>query len=371
VLERPPRHPHGRPATHRHAHRVLGEAVGGAEGRRFQPARRERVEEGADGVRLDWLGGAHHHLERREVPGAPLLRRGLPRREHVSEVRRRGVRGADAAHHLEPDRRAPDEGERREQPQAAVAMQRAEDAADQAEVMEVGNPDDGARVGAAVELGGIAIELVGEVAVRDHHAARRPGRTGRVLENRQIVGRWARQRDLPARRLERVGHEPVQLRPAGSRLEHEVAQASERACPMVDVVGQRVPRPRVARERGEAREIGAGPHRIRRRDRDGDDAGHQATGQRGDELQRRQVDEHDAIAGLEARRPEEVRRHAPRRLAQPLSGQPAFILSVVVDEREQHVGRGARGALGQSMDDRRGHGHGGKYQPRFVRTTSP
>ena len=238
-------------------------------------------------------------------------------------------------------------------------MERAEDAADQAEVVEVRDPDDGARVGTAAELGGVAIELMGEVAVRDHHAAGRPGRTGGVLEDRQIVGPGSRQGDVLARRLEGVGDDPGQLRPAGGRLEDEVAQAAERARPMIEVVGQRVPRPRVARERGEPCEIGAGPHRIGRRDRDGDHARHQATGQRGDELQRRQVDEHDAIAGPEACRPEEMRCHSTRGLVQPRGGQPALVLPVVVDERDQHVGGSAGGALDQSIDDRRGHGHGG------------
>ena len=165
-----------------HHQRALGEAVAGIERLTAESARRKGLAEGVDRLGPHRLGAVEGQRPAREIERGPLLRRGLPHAEFVGEVGAAADGGPVFRDGLEPPQRLLQEGDRRHEHVELAAIERHENSADQAHVVEARQPKH-ARL-APRDLEGLhdPQRVVEQVFVREHHALRRAGRAARVLQ---------------------------------------------------------------------------------------------------------------------------------------------------------------------------------------------
>jgi hypothetical protein len=262
------------------------------------------------GEALECGGGDRLGPDGRDPPRAQVEAgrdgRGILRAEVVGERRRAAVGPADARHHLEPAARPAQERPRRHEAVRQPHVHRGQHEADEPEVVLMRQPGDHHRVVAVLARAhGVALELVHQRAVRDHHGARAAGRPRGVLEVGELARVRRRHGAVAGRRLGLLLLDP-RARAQGVEHAHLVRRALEHP-------GGTEHRRRLHGRRGRGEALGADP--------------------RG-EAARRRVDRHRQRTRVEA--PEE-RRHEV---------EPRGV--------REHHGPPGRAALAQHGRDRRG-----------------
>ncbi len=324
--------------------RSLGEAVAGIERLAPEAGHRERVGEAIQRLGTDRLGAAEGDLPVTEVEARALLGRALPDAEIKREVRAAADRSALGRHRLEPPERPLEKRERRHQRGGNAAEQRLEDPADQPHVVVRRQPDHRRRRRPGSEALRDQRRVVEQVAVTEHHALRRAGRSGRVLqEGERLAGEGRRGPVGSACSLCVVGGNPVKRAQVGRAFGQELHHPCDHRG------GERDPRAAVGDECLQSRKRAPEPCRIRWVRGNGDHPGVEAAKKSDDVLATGRVEEQDALAGLGV--PLDQRRDRPRGSVEFANGDRR--LRVFVEERERTcVGLG-RGATAENVEERR------------------
>jgi|GEM_PF-6800528 len=262
----------------------LGHAVAGREGGAAPAVRTERGLEAADGFVLDRLGAAGGRQQAVEpaLPGRRLLQG--PRARGIGEVGRAGVRDPEVPDRVEPAQRAAQEGQRRHQVAGRTGMQGPQQARDQAVVMVLRQPAQGAAVPVHRQRGHGAAALGHHVGVREDRPAWRAGRAGGVLQVGHVV-----RRDGRIRVRLRQGIESVQRAPGrgAGRLRRGGQQVGR---------GQHQGRLGIVDDGLQSWQAVLRAHRVGRRHRHRDAAAQHAAPEVTDEGEARRVGQQDPVA---------------------------------------------------------------------------
>ena len=265
----------------------LGQAVSGGEDTRAHAQPRQRGDEPVDRLGADRLGAAGQAAQCGEI-GVPvgLLGQCLEH-GHVGEVRRAAVRAATPCRRLPPRQRRAHEGVRGHQVAAPAGGEGHQHAGHQAVVVEQRQP--GQHAAARVHVGACdrGAQLRHHVGVADHHAARRAGGAGGVLQVGELRGA-----DRGIRRIlrGRIAQNHIEaLRPAALAA-HRQARLGQR---------QHEARGGVVDDR--AQHVAAAARRARLRDGHGNAAADHAGPEGAHPLQPGGQHQQHAIAGFAAR----------------------------------------------------------------------
>ena len=286
-------------AAARHQQRRLGQPVAWPERRRLETASRERGGESLEGVPPDRFRAVVGVAPTAEIEGGALRRSDPAHAQVVGEVGSAATGRPVPRNGPQPPDRSLQERGRRHQVGRAPAVDGLQDAVDQPHVVDDREPRDRHRrpvVPGPLERVG---QVVQQVSVADHHAPRRVGRAGGVLEKRQRVRcRRGVAPDRGAPLVQRFGSypgccfgvgcpfasgTPERRRGPGGSLPRPPLGGPARA--------QHDGRPRVLRDRDGPREVPVGRPPARREDRDRHDPRIQTTEERRDELEARGIHE--------------------------------------------------------------------------------
>ena len=281
----------GAVAAARHEQGSLGQAVAWPECGRPKAALGERGGEPFQGFPPDRFRPVVGVAPATEIQGCALLGPDPANAQVVGEVRGAAASRPVSGNRSQPPERSLQESGRRHQIGRTPAVDRLQDAVDQPHVVDDREPRYRHRGPVVSGLPARVGEVVQQVAVADHHAPRRIGRAGRVLQK----GQRARGRGVApcrrGRRVERVGSDPgrgvaslppvretraVRRGPAGRRPRpppHRLARAQDDF------------RPRVVRDREGPRQVSVGKPPPRREGRNRHDPRVQTSEERRDELQ--------------------------------------------------------------------------------------
>ena len=190
-------------ATHGGHQRHLGHAVSGAHRRRCESGRSKHVGDPLDGAAANGLGAVERDLPSGQVQVGELLWSNPARDQVVGEIRCGGDGSAVIAERLQQPDRLLQECQWRHSDEVGSIEER-EQLAEEAHVMPVRDPADQHRRGAGSDGFGHRGLVVHHVAVGDGDALWVTRRPGRVLKERDAVGREVRHRPRV-----RIGKWPV------------------------------------------------------------------------------------------------------------------------------------------------------------------
>ncbi|MCF0085441.1 hypothetical protein B0E37_00480 [Streptomyces sp. MH192] len=319
----------------------LGEAVAGQEGLLPEAVGGEAVGEAPQGVGAHRLGPVQREPPVAEVQPLALLLGDPADAGLEAEVGGDAGGGAGAGQGLQPQQRAPDEGHGRHQVGREAAVQRGEDASDEAHVVVRRQPGDHARAGVVLQPAVDRAEVVQQVVVADHDALGGRGRARGVLEERRSPPAGAGVPPfLGAGGVGAAGHQQAQAAEAerGEVLGTAVQETGDLRG------GQGVCGPRVPGDRGEAGHGLAEAPGVRRVRGDGDGPRVQAAEEGGDVVEPRRVQQQDRLPGqvlaLEA-----GGHRADAQVELPVGERLAAVRARVVGGREEAVGEGVRAVL--------------------------
>ena len=147
----------------------LGQAVAGVEGPGLESAGCEAFGEPCQGCGPHRLGAAEGHLPARQVEPRELLGADLAATQLVGEVGTAAGGGAVARDGLEPAHRPPQEGHGCHEDRRGARVEGFEHIADQPHVVEQRQPADDDRALRHAEGPADHLQVVEQIAVRDHH----------------------------------------------------------------------------------------------------------------------------------------------------------------------------------------------------------